>query len=78
MPHVSGEHFHDGGLVPGAVAEVGIERRFEISPSREQRRTKLLQIARRSASDGGPFRRKAARCLASRPESASGRVAVPS
>ena len=38
------EHFHDGGFVPRAVPEVGIERRFEIRLSREHRRTKLLQI----------------------------------
>ena len=38
------EHFHDGGLVPRAVAEVGIERCFQLSPSREHGRTKLLQI----------------------------------
>ena len=37
------EQFHDGGLVPGAVAEVGIERGLQLSPAREQRRTKFLQ-----------------------------------
>ena len=37
------EHLHDGGLVPGAVAEVGIEGRFQISPAREKGRTKFLQ-----------------------------------
>ena len=38
------EDFHDGGFVPRAMPEVGIERRFQIRLSREHRRTKLLQI----------------------------------
>ena len=53
------EHLHDGGLVPGAVAEVGIERRFQFLSSRQQRGAKLLKIGsslgerRRTVSEKG-------------------------
>jgi hypothetical protein len=39
------EDFHHGGLVPGAVAEVGVDGLLDIGPSGDQRCLELLQVA---------------------------------
>ena len=52
------EDFHDRGFVPGAVPEVGSERRFQICLSREHGRTKLLQICAARGEGRGPVPQK--------------------
>ncbi len=46
------------GLVPGAVTEVGIERRLEVFSSREQSRTQLLQVGAALGERRGPVLQK--------------------